>query len=151
RGVERNDRAAGALFFLAADQGNAAARKALDFIRPQDTGQLPSCMAPDPLPLPSVEVARLGDEAVPTQAEEEPYPGPEGPVRELVRSLAPGFGVDPRLALAIISAESAFNPMAVSPKNAQGLMQLIPDTATRFGVRKILDPAENIRGGLSYL
>ena len=53
--------------------------------------------------------------------------------------------------MAIIRAESNFNPAALSPKNAQGLMQLIPETAERFNVKKPFDPEQNIRGGLSYL
>ena len=53
--------------------------------------------------------------------------------------------------MAIIRAESNFNPLAVSPKNAQGLMQLIPETAARFNVKKPFDPEQNIRGGLSYM
>jgi hypothetical protein len=72
-------------------------------------------------------------------------------VLDLVRRLAPQYGVVPRLALAVIRAESNFDPQAVSTKNAQGLMQLIPDTAVRFNVRKPFDPEQNIRGGLSYL
>lgn len=69
----------------------------------------------------------------------------------LIQYLAPRFEVDPRFALAIARAESNFDPEAVSPKNAQGLMQLIPDTASRFGVRNIRDPEQNVRGGLAYL
>ncbi len=69
----------------------------------------------------------------------------------MVLRLAPRFEVDPRLALAIVRAESNFDAEAVSPKNAQGLMQLIPDTAERFGVRNIRDPEQNVRGGLAYL
>ena len=59
--------------------------------------------------------------------------------------------MDPNLVLAIISVESAFNSRAVSPKNAQGLMQLIPATAQRFQVKDSFDPEENIKGGLAYL
>ncbi|PKO79604.1 MAG: lytic transglycosylase, partial [Betaproteobacteria bacterium HGW-Betaproteobacteria-13] len=61
----------------------------------------------------------------------------------LVQRLAPGYDVDPRLALAIVRTESNFNANARSPRNAQGLMQLIPDTAERFGVRNIMDPEQN--------
>ncbi len=70
---------------------------------------------------------------------------------QLIRRLAPRFDVDYRLALAIARAESNLDPSAVSPKNAQGLMQLIPDTAARFGVRNPFDPEQNVRGGLAYL
>jgi len=66
-------------------------------------------------------------------------------VFELVRRLAPEYGVSPRLALAVIRAESNFEPGAISPKNAQGLMQLIPETSVRFNVRKPFDPEQNIR------
>jgi soluble lytic murein transglycosylase-like protein len=69
----------------------------------------------------------------------------------MIQRLAPRFDVDFRLALAIARAESNFDAAAVSPKNAQGLMQLIPDTATRFGVRNAFDPEQNVRGGLAYL
>jgi soluble lytic murein transglycosylase-like protein len=72
-------------------------------------------------------------------------------IEYLVRLLAPRYKVPPRLALAIIDVESRFNPDAVSPKNARGLMQLIPETAERFGVRNAFDPRQNIEGGLAYL
>lgn len=51
----------------------------------------------------------------------------------------------------MVAVESNFNPTAVSPKNAQGLMQLIPETAQRFGVRNVWDPIDNLRGGMSYM
>jgi len=72
-------------------------------------------------------------------------------IEQLVHQLAPHYAVDPKLVLAVMSTESAFNPRAVSPKNAQGLMQLIPETAERFGVKQAFNPAENIKGGLAYL
>jgi soluble lytic murein transglycosylase-like protein len=72
-------------------------------------------------------------------------------ILSIVTRLAPEFHVPPQLALAIIEAESNFNPAALSPKNAKGLMQLIPETAARFNVRNPYDPAQNIRGGMAYL
>ena len=68
-----------------------------------------------------------------------------------MQRLAPSFEVDPRLALAIVRSESNFQAGALSPKNAQGLMQLIPETAERFGVRDVWNPEQNVRGGLTYL
>ena len=72
-------------------------------------------------------------------------------VAELVYRLAPEYRISPQFALAVIRAESNFDPRAISPKNAQGLMQLIPETSARFNVKKPFDPAQNIRGGLAYL
>jgi TPR repeat protein len=68
-----------------------------------------------------------------------------------VKLLAPEYGIDPRLVLALIAVESNFDARAVSPRNAHGLMQLLPATAARFAVRDIRDPVQNISGGLSYL
>ncbi len=72
-------------------------------------------------------------------------------VEAWVRVIAPKFEIDPVLVMAVISTESAFNPKALSPKNAQGLMQLIPATARRFGVADPWNPLENIIGGVAYL
>lgn len=74
-----------------------------------------------------------------------------GWLRELVDAMAPKYGLDPELVVAVMAVESNFEVKAVSPKNAQGLMQLIPATAERFGVRDPFDPAENVRGGMKYL
>jgi hypothetical protein len=72
-------------------------------------------------------------------------------IEDWVGKIAPNYSVDPELVLAVIQAESGFNSTALSNKNAQGLMQLIPATAQRFGVKDIWDPMENIRGGTAYL
>lgn len=61
------------------------------------------------------------------------------------------YGVDPVLVRAVIQVESDFNPRCVSNKNARGLMQLIPETAKRYGVADVFDPEQNIRGGVKYL
>lgn len=68
-----------------------------------------------------------------------------------VRAAALEFGVEEAVVRAIIHAESAFRPNAVSHAGAQGLMQLIPATASRFGVGDAFDPNQNIRGGVQYL
>ena len=72
-------------------------------------------------------------------------------IERLVRDLAPGYGLSPELVLAVVEVESNFNPQARSPKRAQGLMQLIPATARRFGVKDPWDPHQNLRGGMAYL
>ena len=69
----------------------------------------------------------------------------------MVARLAPQYGLDPKLVLAVIQVESAYQADAVSSANAQGLMQLIPATATRFGVRDAFNPVDNIHGGMRYL
>lgn len=68
-----------------------------------------------------------------------------------IRHYARQYGVDPTLVRAVIHAESAFNPDAVSSAGAGGLMQLMPQTAARFGVADRFNPKENIAGGVAYL
>jgi soluble lytic murein transglycosylase-like protein len=78
-------------------------------------------------------------------------PGTEGKYDDLIREHARQNGLSPDLVRAVIRAESGFNPQAVSPKGAMGLMQLMPATARDLGVTNPFHPAENIRGGVAYL
>jgi soluble lytic murein transglycosylase-like protein len=101
---------------------------------------------------------------VPTESEE-PTPVVENPAQfrtgpppaahqrlvQMVVREAGRFKLDPRLVVAVMQTESSFDARARSSKNAQGLMQLIPDTARRFNVRNPDDPRENLRGGMAYL
>jgi soluble lytic murein transglycosylase-like protein len=68
-----------------------------------------------------------------------------------VVAAARAFRLEPALIHAVISAESGYNPFARSAKGATGLMQLMPDTARRYGVENPLDPEQNIHGGAAYL
>jgi len=76
-----------------------------------------------------------------------PDPAVEGMVDETAKSL----DVNPSLVHSVIEVESNYNPFAVSPKGAQGLMQLMPGTARRFGVQNTFDARQNIEGGIRYL
>jgi soluble lytic murein transglycosylase-like protein len=70
---------------------------------------------------------------------------------EIIDRVAAEQGVEAPLAQSVARAESNYDPFAVSPKGAQGLMQLEPATARRFGVSNSFDPEENVRGGVKYL
>lgn len=145
RGITRDNRMASLFFGMAAEQGHEYARKMLAFVGPA-RAELPECMV-DPTPTTldeAVLAAEVEDDFVARTPEQKK-------AADLVRKLAPEYRISPVLALAIIRAESNFDPNAHSPKNAQGLMQLIPETSARFNVRKPFDPAQNIRGGLAYL
>ena len=145
RGVQRDDAVAASLFTLAAAGGHADAQKAMKRVG-EERGRLPDCMgSPEP---PWVD------------AESGIYDGPDyfadlpawkRQIADMVETLAPRYAVDPRLALSVIQVESNFEPRALSPRNARGLMQLIPETAARFNVANALDVGDNLRGGLAYL
>src|SRR5262249_14804850 len=68
-----------------------------------------------------------------------------------IREHAARHGLRVELVRAVIQVESGYNPHALSPKGAMGLMQLMPATARQLGVRNAFDPAENVRGGCAYL
>jgi soluble lytic murein transglycosylase-like protein len=133
RGVKRDDATAAYFFEMAAKQGHPQAQRMLNQVG-DPVSKAPECLFDgDGLDI----VSKVAPD--------------HRKIMELVLKLAPEYGVHPRLAMAIIRAESNFNPSAISPKNAQGLMQLIPETAERFNVKKPFDPEQNMRGGLAYL
>lgn len=145
RGVERDDALAATFFDLAARQGHEHAQRMLRFTG-TPTRELPLCMQdpPEPEPVMTADIDPDLEAAFGTTADRKR-------VIEIVRELAPHFDIEPQLVLAVIGTESNFNSKARSPKNAQGLMQLIPETAQRFNVRDTYDPVQNIRGGMAYL
>jgi len=75
----------------------------------------------------------------------------EDSVTNLIAGAAWRYQVDPDFVASVVKAESDFNPQAVSAKGAQGLMQLMPQTATGLGVDNAFDPAANVEGGTKYL
>lgn len=140
RGVPHDDALAAFFFGLAAKQDHAPSRQMLRFIT-TPPAEMPKCMQPDEPPedvLPAALLLNMDNENVRKMV-------------RLIHQLAPEYGIKPLLALAIARTESNFNPGAVSEKNAQGLMQLIPETSVRFNVRRPFDAEQNIRGGLAYL
>jgi len=72
-------------------------------------------------------------------------------LNEVVRAASGTYHLDPDLVNSVIRAESGFNVRAVSPKGAQGLMQLMPQTASNLGVQNAFDPRANVEGGTRYL
>jgi soluble lytic murein transglycosylase-like protein len=73
------------------------------------------------------------------------------PLEQAIDRAAEDQGIHPSFVHAVIRAESNYNPGAISPKGAQGLMQLMPQTARRFGVKNSFDPLDNLQGGVRYL
>jgi soluble lytic murein transglycosylase-like protein len=143
RGVERDDAVARQMFAMAAAQGHEQAATMLRYTQSSVGAHLPPCLVPAPdAPIATTTASIASSHA-------------QGPnfkrVQGIVDKLAPNYEVDPKLVLAIIEVESGFNATAKSPKNAQGLMQLIPETAQRFHVKNIYDEEDNIRGGMAYL
>jgi TPR repeat protein len=144
RGVPHDDALAATLFARAASFGHEQARTMLKFVGP-DQGVVPACLLP---PEPHTKEAPAGDADSDLLAA---LPAWKKKIAEIVIGAAPGYGIDPRLALAIVTVESDFQPEARSVKDARGLMQLTGPTAARFNVGNRTDILDNVRGGLAYL
>lgn len=160
RGLERDDGVAGRLLQQAAMLGNPTAARLAAMIRGDgEQERLPECLQPPRAPetTPARSWADITydldfDDPVPATIVRPLMPAAlrtrlQAPLARLARE----YRLDPGLVLAVMRAESGFNPLALSPRNAQGLMQLIPETAERFAVRNAFDPVENLRGGMRYL
>lgn len=156
RGIQRNDAEAAHMFAAAAEQGMEQAQNMLDKMGGTPLGDPPPCLRPpetDPpvaVAPPAPPVAR-GAKPVSLWATLPLPPQAPASIVNYVKLVAPEFQLAPALVLAVMAQESNFDPLAESPKKAQGLMQLIPDTAARFGVARLRDPSQNIRGGMAYL
>lgn len=149
RGLARDDIRAAALFERAADSGHEYARRMLVHLA-GTRGEPPDCLRPTEPP-----GAWGPPEPNPL---EEPDPDPfdnlpawKQQVADLVARTAPRYGIDPRFALAVIAVESNFDANARSPKDARGLMQIIPKTAARYNVKNPFNQQQNLQGGLAYL
>jgi hypothetical protein len=152
RGVPRDDNMASYFFGLAAEQGHEYAKNMLRFVGDYFDPEVPQCLSKTftkPEQRQQTVQYKLPLDSKP--AEFVAVTPEQRFVLTLVNRYAPEYGIDPRLALAVIQTESNFNPSARSSKNAQGLMQLIPETAARFKVKRPLDPAQNVQGGFAYL
>jgi hypothetical protein len=80
-----------------------------------------------------------------------PTDNSKAPFRELIEAASAQYKVDADLITSVIAVESNFEPKAISRRNARGLMQLLPETAVRLGVKDIFDPEQNINAGTRYL
>ena len=141
RGIERNDAYANTLFAMASFAGDALAAR-MQRVTGSYTGAVPDCLHTP---------AAILQQRWPVDALIARLSAERQAIARLLTDLAPQYGIEPALALAIGLTESALNPQALSPRNAMGVMQLIPETAVRFNVSRPYDPEQNIRGGLAYL
>jgi soluble lytic murein transglycosylase-like protein len=137
--------------FLPGVLSAASAPRIRSVVRADAQGRLIRTVVVSPRPLqPRVTIPAAALSDAPTELTiEQPLAGASIP--EIVEAAAKKHDVDPLLVHSVISTESNYNPYAVSPKGAQGLMQLMPATARRFGVRNTFDIKENIEGGVRYL
>jgi soluble lytic murein transglycosylase-like protein len=116
--------------------------------QPESQPPAPAQPPPPPAaqPAPAAEVRlplELGDQGV-----------PEAPFGQLIYKMSGRYKLNPDLVAAVVQVESAFNPRARSRKGARGLMQLLPETARRFGLHRrkdLFNPAKNIEAGVRYL
>lgn len=175
KGVPNDEAVAKSFYLMAADRNNQLAINALQKL-PSATQSFPVCMMPDPdayaierqeshdavvavfqkeyrAKLQASELARLEAEAQKAAniARAERLFKRQRRIYRMVKNVAKKYKIDPKLVMSFIAIESGFDRYATSVKNAQGLMQLMPFTAERFGVYDLYNPKQNIRGGVRYI
>jgi hypothetical protein len=108
---------------------------------------------PDPPKAAETVAEAIKAAAVPLHFEEAQAKVPDGPYGPMIYEAAKRHSINPQVVAALIRAESSGNSRVVSNKGARGLMQLMPATAERFGIRreKLLDPRQNLEAGITYL
>lgn len=151
RGVPENRDYAANLFGIASGHGHFEAQQMLETIQIK-TSATPPCVLenvlPEKAPLPITLFVEISPEIDLYIAN---LPKSKRWVLRLVKNISKWYKVDEKLVLSIISVESNFENIALSNKDARGLMQLIPDTAERFNVKNAYDASQNIKGGVAYL
>ena len=137
------------------DTETATVRRITTVIHPDlRTGKLVRSVmvTPKPVAEPKVVEALVAPRVIaPVIVATETKAPPAGGIDEAIEQIAAQVSLSSQVIHSVIKVESNYNPFAVSPKGAQGLMQLIPATARRFGVSNVFNPAENIQGGSKYL
>jgi soluble lytic murein transglycosylase-like protein len=101
--------------------------------------------------VPSADIERFELDTALPPATAAPVPPAALPISEVIARASARYRLDPDFVTSVVAAESGFNARAVSRKGAQGLMQLMPQTAAQLGVQNAFDPTANVEGGTKYL
>lgn len=159
KGVAKNSQIAHLYYSMAAEQQHALALESMSEttvvkLEGDMLTDLPKCMQPDPVIVVQMQPQTMAAPII----EENPISErtaalfmAQKRIYRIVNKVAEKHQIDPNLVMTFIAIESGFDPQATSVRNAQGLMQLIPETAARFGVKDAYKPEDNIKGGVAYL
>ncbi len=132
---------------LAVLQNGYAIRHERHVVNGDTTRLYTSSTSSDYIDVPTSQVASYAPDDTPAASAEAKQPD----VNDILKGAGDKHGLDPDFLFSVVHAESSFNSKAVSPKGARGLMQLMPDTAEKLGVKDSFDPESNVDGGARYL